>query len=458
MDPLSTTASVAAVIQLSSEVVKYVNSAIGAKKERKRLREELRACEAILQQLKDEADESEEGQAWSDTIKALEAPGAPLGRLWVALRQIEAKLQPREGLRRALASLEWPFNEKEIREIHATIESEKSLLVLGLANNSRKLIQEIKRTSNENHRQLTELIQAIERRSDKNDGRFSELEDNLAVVQTSQACLRNSVDTLHHRQNNRDLIEQRVMILNWLTPVDYALQQNDFIHRRQAGTGQWLLDSEEYQTWLTTKGKILLCPGIPGAGKTILTSIIVDDLSTRFLDDSTIGLAYIYYNFRRQNEQMASNLLANLLKQLAERQPSLPENVKALYDQHKDKRTQPSSEEVLRTLQSIIGIYARVFIIIDAVDECRTGYRKRFLSDLFNIQARYGVNLLATSRCIPEIIGQFGDAVTLEIRASSEDVERYIEGHWEQLPSFVQRNRYLQEEIKTGISNAVDGM
>ena len=48
--------------------------------------------------------------------------------------------------------------------------------------------------------------------------------------------------------------------------------------------------------------------------------------------------------------------------------------------------------------------------------------------------------------------------MTLEIRASNEDVERYLEGHIRQLPSFVQRNRQLQEEIKTGISEAVDGM
>jgi hypothetical protein len=91
-------------------------------------------------------------------------------------------------------------------------------------------------------------------------------------------------------------------ILNWLTPIDYTSQQNDFISQRQAGTGQWLLDSEQYQEWLEVKGQTLFCPGIPGAGKTILISIIVDDLNTRFYRDETIGLAYIYCNFRRQDE------------------------------------------------------------------------------------------------------------------------------------------------------------
>jgi DNA replication protein DnaC len=112
----------------------------------------------------------------------------------------------------------------------------------------------------------------------------------------------------------------RRAILDWLTSIDYAPQQNDFITRRQEGTGQWLLNSMEYQSWRETNKQTLFCLGIPGAGKTILTSIIVEELNTRFSNDPTIGIAYIYCNFRRQEEQKIDDLLASLLKQLAESQ------------------------------------------------------------------------------------------------------------------------------------------
>jgi hypothetical protein len=105
-------------------------------------------------------------------------------------------------------------------------------------------------------------------------------------------------------------------ILNWLTPIDYGPQHSDFLKRRQLGTGQWLLATAEYQTWQNTDKQTLFCPGIPGAGKTILTSIVVDDLMTRFQNDLTIGIAYIYCNFRRKDEQKINDLLASLLKQL----------------------------------------------------------------------------------------------------------------------------------------------
>jgi hypothetical protein len=136
-DPLSTTASIIAIIQLSSAVVEYISGARGAMKERKRLRDEVRACEFILQQLKDDADDAEEGKAWSETIKALEGTEAPLGRLWVALNVVKAKLKPQTGLEKALTSLKWPFNEKEVEKIISAIEREKTLLQLALTNDCR---------------------------------------------------------------------------------------------------------------------------------------------------------------------------------------------------------------------------------------------------------------------------------------------------------------------------------
>lgn len=136
-DPLSITASIIAVIQLSSAVVGYVIGVGGATKERKRLRDEVRACGFILQQLKDNVDDTEEGKTWSETIKALQGPDAPLGRLWVALSIVKVTLEPKKGLEKALASLKWPFDEKEVAEIIGSIEREKSLLELALTNDCR---------------------------------------------------------------------------------------------------------------------------------------------------------------------------------------------------------------------------------------------------------------------------------------------------------------------------------
>jgi hypothetical protein len=253
--------------------------------------------------------------------------------------------------------------------------------------------------------------------------------------------------------------DEAIKVLNWLTLVDYGSQQTDYIRRRQPGTGQWLLDSTEYQTWLATGKETLFCPGIPGAGKTILTSIVIDDLTTRFKNDD-IGVAYLYCNFRRQNEQNAEDLLASLLKQLSQRRSSLPGCVEKLYEDHKKKETRPSFDEISRALQSVVALYSRAFIIVDALDECKesNGCRTRLLSEIFSLQSMKGANLFVTSRFIPEITEKFGGSLSLEVRAIDEDVERWMDGHMSQLPSFVRGNQDLQQEIKTEIVKAIDGM
>jgi hypothetical protein len=249
-------------------------------------------------------------------------------------------------------------------------------------------------------------------------------------------------------------------ILNWLTRIDYAPQQNDYIRRRQPGTGQWLLDTAEFQTWLYTDKQTLFCPGIPGAGKTILTSIVVDDLCNRFRNDMTIGIAYIYCNFRQQDEQKAEDLLASLLKEFAQYRPSLPGIVKDLYGRYKDKRTRPSFDDLSRTLQSVASMYSRVFIVVDALDECQVSNdcRSRFLSEVFNLQTKARANVFATSRFIPEITKKFEGNTTLKIHARDEDIRSYLDSHMKTLPSFVRNDPDLQGEIKTKIVGAVEGM
>jgi hypothetical protein len=278
---------------------------------------------------------------------------------------------------------------------------------------------------------------------------------DVTLTYSSQAA-RKGVDHLNQRQDDHD----RRTILEWLTPINYGPQQSDFIGRRQNGTGQWFLDSSEFQTWLQSEKQTLFCPGIPGAGKTILTSIVIDELTNRFGNDETVGIAYIYCNFRRRHEQRAEDLLAGLLKQLAQCRPTLPESMRLLYDKHAEQRTRPSFDEILKALQTVVAAYSKAFIIVDALDECQTsdGCRSKLLTEIFNLNDKYGANFFVTSRFIPEIMAKFDGSMFLEVRARLEDVRRYADGYISHLPSFVGRDPALKEQVVTEIAKAVDGM
>ncbi len=116
-------------------------------------------------------------------------------------------------------------------------------------------------------------------------------------------------------------------------------------------------------------------------------SVIIDNLTATYGSDLSIGIAFIYCNFRRQNDQNTDQLLASLLKQLAKGQPMLPGVVKDLYDCHRTNQTQPSAQEISEALQSVAAMYSRVFIIVDALDEFQASSdcRTRFLAELFDL-------------------------------------------------------------------------
>jgi len=267
------------------------------------------------------------------------------------------------------------------------------------------------------------------------------------------------MDQLHDRQDR----EYRQVILDWLTKTDYAPRQSEIVSRRQEGSGQWLLNSDIFKNWVSQSKQTLFCPGIPGAGKTVITSIVVEHLLTEFQNDINIGIAYIYCNYRRREKQKLVDLLESLLKQLVQKQPSMPESIKSLYKHHRDRGTSPPLVEILRVLYSVVANYSRVFIIIDALDECQVfgGDRSRLLSEIFNLQVETEVNFFATSRFIPEVMAIFQGSMMLEIRASDEDVLEYVDEQISQsttLKSIISKYPGLQDTIRTKIVKAADGM
>lgn len=249
-------------------------------------------------------------------------------------------------------------------------------------------------------------------------------------------------------------------ILDWLTPIDYYPQQNECVRQRQPGTGQWLLDSAEFRDWVKAENETLFCPGIPGAGKTILTSIVVEELSKRFDGDGNIAIAYIYCNFKRQHEQSCENILASLLKHLAQRRPQLPQVIEALYERCETDKARPSLDDFSVALHSVAAEYSRVFIFIDALDECQVenGVVAKLLPQISTLQSKGRVSFFTTSRLIPDIMERFEGDLRLEIRADEQDVQRYVEGQMPEMPRFVRRDFELQQEISSEIVKAVDGM
>lgn len=377
-----------------------------------------------------------------DSMDAWKDNAAQLTKLTTTLESIQEDLsqQPMEDAGHIAVLLD------SIRGNAFQERTEEIVELLNLAN------QTLTEDRRERLNQYTKLIEDIQGRSAESSLSAKAISETLSGVQ-------GRLGQLHHENNSKKDDKKREAILQWLSPVDYSLQQSDFINRRQPGTGKWFLESAEFQKW-TEESNTLFCPGIPGAGKTILTSIVIEYLQHRYRDNDRVVIAYIYFNHKTSAGLNAVDLLANLLKQFVRILPSLPQHLESLYNAHIKHGTRPSIQEYASALLVTATLQERVFVVIDALDEYQgaNGSRESLLSEIFALQKQTQTNFLATSRYNPDISELFHDSTQREIRASDQDVNDYINAHMAELPRCVRGDLKLQRNVKMTIVEAVDGM
>ncbi|KIM72175.1 hypothetical protein PILCRDRAFT_828843 [Piloderma croceum F 1598] len=245
-------------------------------------------------------------------------------------------------------------------------------------------------------------------------------------------------------------------IIQWLSPLNFFVRQDDIFSKRQEGTGDWLLQCDDFNSWVSGASKTLWCHGMPGAGKTVLASIVVDHLRKQFGNET--GIAAIYCNYKDFEVQTPVNLFASLWMQLVESHP-ISDEVKMLHKKHINRGTRPSLRKILQVLRSEIDDYSgsKVFIIVDALDECPEDNKIRgtILTELWALQST--IHLMVTSR--PHVTIELDPpCLIVDIRASDKDVLHYVDG-WiscdQQLARHLKGRVALQEDLqRTVVCNA----
>ncbi|KAF8217315.1 hypothetical protein K438DRAFT_1954163 [Mycena galopus ATCC 62051] len=267
----------------------------------------------------------------------------------------------------------------------------------------------------------------------------------------------NRVTINHHGIQPHPTVE-RTRIIEWLSPINFFPRHADISRARQAGTGGWLLANPLFKQWESGSGRTLWCWGIPGAGKTVLASKVVDHLTADY-KNKKIGVACIYLNHKEADDQTPSKLLAGLWRQLVlDKDVGSP--AKKLYQGHSEKHTSPSLDEVVHVLRSSFEEFSKVYIIVDAIDEYPEVHRRILLQQLAAIGPT--VSLMVTSRPHLTPDTSLPNLRTLEIRANDEDVRKYIDTQIQtssRLLEHVQSRPKLRSDIHSKINGrTVDGM
>ena len=97
--------------------------------------------------------------------------------------------------------------------------------------------------------------------------RHCQLFNQLLSIDAATIGAINLRETKDARKEQRDWhkVEENQRIFRWLSQLRFEEKQNDILSKRHPGTGQWLLDSDEFKAWSDgqpDKPSTLWCPGI----------------------------------------------------------------------------------------------------------------------------------------------------------------------------------------------------
>ncbi|CAN9193849.1 unnamed protein product [Alternaria alternata] len=406
MDPLSATASVIAILQLSAKVLSYLNDVKDTSKGRAQCAIEASNLHNLLTNLRFRLEEGHGHQSWFSAVQALAVENGPLDQFKQALEILQAKMTDGGRLEKVKEVLVWKFKKEEVDAILARMERLKTLVEIAL----------------QMDHFASKLYQAIK--------------DDTGSIRTHVSAIESAVNKVQQVQVTAT---QRIL-LEWISSSDYPAQQSDIIKRRQEGTGQ-----------------PLFCPGIPGAGKTMVAAIAVDQLLDS-VQNGAYGVAYVYCNYKSQADQDIVSILAAILKQLVQSRPSALGPVERLHQKHAGRGTKPSLDDIYSALRDVLTQYPYVHIVIDALDECQNEIRRQLCTKLLDLQKGADMRLMVTSRFVPDVEDAFRLASRLEVEASDEDVKQFVLGQIHRLPGCVQRSATLQKLVQERVVEAVGGM
>ncbi|KAI9859480.1 MAG: hypothetical protein M1813_006622 [Trichoglossum hirsutum] len=255
--------------------------------------------------------------------------------------------------------------------------------------------------------------------------------------------------------------QDREKILNWLDSDTHTKRFIDSHEKWQPHTAQKLLHSEQYLNWTSNNTQTLWCHGIAGGGKTVFASVIVDNLKVAQKDktpETKAGIACLFCEYERRKDQTVRSLTSAILRQLAHQCDVLPVSVTDLYDLHQTNDVPPRFEEISSALTDVLGNFPRVFLIVDALDECFENTRRELLSHLLEQQRKSGIKLLATSRPTIDFRKEFGACEELEIKADPQDVKNVLDILIEKSDTLIKTDVELRNRVTDKIAMAVNGM
>lgn len=227
--------------------------------------------------------------------------------------------------------------------------------------------------------------------------------------------------------------------------------------KRTPDTGLWILQEPLLQDWLHIPGSsghkdsLLWINGLPGAGKTVLSSTIIEHIQS-FEKSPKPKLAYFYVDAIEKPHRTALGICTSAISQLSQQCDEMPE---FLLEKYRIARRLGRSkiaevDGVFEIFQDLVALSPSVYLVVDALDECAE--IEAILTWLKSvIQSSPRIRILCLSRETMTIRKSLGHHAIIQLSAAStrSDIERYLVSVFDNLP-------FVETRIKNRVLRTLD--
>ncbi|KAI0142036.1 hypothetical protein BJ166DRAFT_471958, partial [Pestalotiopsis sp. NC0098] len=293
---------------------------------------------------------------------------------------------------------------------------------------------------------------AEERVIEKIEAGFSQVNNRLQYINTRLSSI---MDSIHQDK-----------VTAWLSAPDPYTNLSKARKQHQTGTGQWFLQSEAYSTWKSERNSFLWLHGIPGCGKTILSSSVIEDLKQNA--ESAHNILYFYFDFNDTEKQSLDKALRSLLLQLYQKKrKDIWKEFDTVYSSFHFTNSLSDDQPLYTLFEAILGKHGEYWIVFDALDECHTRNDDpvhKLLPWIKHLRdMNLNIHLLVTSRPEQDIASSINkwasdeDIICLQNSSVADDILAYVKTKTKQMGRWQERPE-VQAHIESVLSERANGM
>ncbi|KAH6888169.1 hypothetical protein B0T10DRAFT_515086 [Thelonectria olida] len=215
------------------------------------------------------------------------------------------------------------------------------------------------------------------------------------------------------------------MVFASLAPNLYDEELERLKEKCVIDSASWLSSNPQFQQWFDASDdsiRLLWLEGIPGAGKTYLSSIIIRQIASR-----KDPLAFAFLNYRQKTSPLG--VLHSLAFQIVLDNKDLQPKLVSAYDKSFRKLTS-SVEFAKDLLKDLLVGSSTTYIVLDGLDEMRDSERVILVQALLDLQdQRKSLKLLIASRAEHDISRLLsGKVEPIRVHeANHYDIQTYVD-------------------------------